>query len=73
MVASYTINRWISRGVKSPNYLRLYRQYLKAKYCENCGIKFDNSIKSQRKCMDHCHESGKFRFFLCSRCNLNFF
>lgn len=36
--------------------------------CKICGAKDDNTIKT-RLCMDHCHETGKFRGWLCRRCN----
>ena len=35
-------------------------------HCAVCGIQF--SEKSKRS-LDHCHETGKVRGFLCRRCN----
>ena len=35
-------------------------------HCAVCGIQF--SDKSKRS-LDHCHETGKVRGFLCRRCN----
>ena len=37
-------------------------------YCEVCGV---SEIELRGKlCMDHCHKTGKFRGWLCRKCNL---
>lgn len=36
--------------------------------CEICQVKEEDC--SKRLCMDHCHQTGKFRGWLCSNCNL---
>lgn len=36
--------------------------------CHICGITENENRK--RLCMDHCHQSGKFRGWLCHKCNL---
>jgi uncharacterized protein (DUF927 family) len=36
--------------------------------CEICGT-FDKEMK-KRLCFDHCHTTGKFRGWICTRCNL---
>lgn len=35
---------------------------------ENCGI-CDASFSEQKKCLDHCHETGVYRGALCVQCN----
>jgi hypothetical protein len=35
--------------------------------CENCGNKLDKGFKTH---LDHCHTTGKFRGWLCNRCNM---
>jgi Recombination endonuclease VII len=35
------------------------------KYCEACGC-----LPSKQLHLDHCHVTGKFRGWLCNRCNL---
>ena len=37
--------------------------------CEMCGGKFGQDPMS-KKVRDHCHNSGKYRYALCSSCNL---
>lgn len=36
--------------------------------CEVCNVRFSDTI---RKCIDHDHSSGEFRYILCNRCNSN--
>jgi hypothetical protein len=36
--------------------------------CEICGRK--PNVRCKNLCLDHCHTTGKFRGWLCSRCNL---
>jgi hypothetical protein len=45
----------------------IYQQYIYSTNCELCGEVY----KSRRdRCMEHCHETGKFRNICCQRCNL---
>lgn len=36
-------------------------------HCENCGTLL---VKGRNVHLDHCHKTGKFRGWLCNRCNL---
>ena len=47
----------------------IYDQYLKSELCENinCGKEYKNS---KDKCMDHDHDTNKFRNILCRSCNV---
>lgn len=65
------IRLWESRGIKFPNFKNLYQLYMQSTNCYFCDILFDNSIKSKRRCLDHCYLSGSPRFIICSRCNIN--
>ena len=35
----------------------------------NVLLTTDKTPTPTRKCMDHCHETGLFRFILCNKCN----
>ena len=64
------IDNWKKRGLICEDYDSLYCHYLNATHCENCEIEFgDNSQLADGKCMDHDHETGLFRNFLCRSCN----
>ena len=70
---SNTISDWKrKRGVISDDYSSLYDEYLKAENCEECGIAFGKKGDGTNtfKCLDHCHKTGKFRNFLCNKCNI---
>jgi len=45
----------------------IYGLYISSERCEECNCPY---TKENKKCMDHCHESGKFRYILCNSCNL---
>jgi len=36
--------------------------------CDCCGVSFDSG-KRTKKCIDHCHDTGKIRGALCFACN----
>jgi len=63
-----TINKWKNRGLIHQNYKELYDLYLLNTNCSKCNCDYS---KDNKKCMDHCHISNKFRGFLCNRCNSN--
>jgi hypothetical protein len=63
---SMRIAQWKLRGVIDNDYNALYEQYLEATNCEACKSVF----KSTRdRCLDHNHDTGMFRQFLCRSCN----
>lgn len=67
-----TIKNWMRRGLRFSSESRfkdadeLYENYQKNQRCEACGVSYHNT----KRCMDHCHQSGEFRFFLCTHCNI---
>ena len=66
------ISRWKKFGLVSTDYNLLYDNYLKSTNCEECGIeygKFGDGTATHR-CLDHDHETGLFRNYLCHGCNL---
>jgi hypothetical protein len=66
-IKSRTIAKWKNRGVKCDDFDKLYELYLNCKHCQVCKKEFKDSYD---RCMDHCHETGLFRAFLCRSCNV---
>ena len=68
---SDAISRWKQRGVVSSDYNLLYDNYLKSTNCEECGVEYGQmgDGTSTYRCLDHCHETGLFRNFICLGCN----
>ena len=44
------------------------KEELKLAYNGKCAI-CDSPERHKKLAMDHCHKTGKFRFFLCDSCN----
>ena len=44
----------------------IYGLYICSERCEECNCLY---TKDNKKCMDHCHETGNFRNILCNSCN----
>jgi len=63
---SLTISRWKYRGLQHPDIGALYDEYLLSTICEVCEIPYK---KITDRCMDHDHDTGLFRQFLCRNCN----
>jgi len=66
---SKTIYGWKRRGLieTEGTILEIYEGYIRASNCELCGNPFKSLTD---RCMDHCHETGKFRNIVCNKCNL---
>ena len=69
---SQTILSWKTRGLVSTDYNLLYNNYLKSTNCEECDIGYGTVRDGSGtwKCMDHNHETGLFRNYLCNNCNI---
>tara|TARA_R110000782_G_scaffold135978_1_gene228387 strand:- start:136 stop:561 length:426 start_codon:yes stop_codon:yes gene_type:complete len=68
---SSRIRGWKYRGVLSNNFDELYDTYINIPNCEICNIELiEGDLFSNKKCLDHDHETGQFRNILCYPCNL---
>ena len=47
----------------------IWKEYTTQTHCEFCYTEFKPS-GMDRKCLDHDHTNGEFRFILCNRCNI---
>lgn len=61
-----TISGWKHRGLVHNDFDSLYETYLQATQCSACKNEFKDSYD---RCMDHDHDTGLFRQFLCRPCN----
>ncbi len=59
---------WKKKGLISNNLEDIWERYRYSKKCELCNVEY---TKKNKKCMDHNHNTGKFRNILCNRCNTN--
>ena len=69
---SMIISKWKKRGLLCEDYGSLYDRYIESKNCEECGCEYGKigDGSGRFRCLDHDHESGLFRNFLCNRCNV---
>tara|TARA_R110002153_G_scaffold263015_1_gene424167 strand:- start:332 stop:760 length:429 start_codon:yes stop_codon:yes gene_type:complete len=67
------IGRWKHSGLleTKEKMEELYKIYTTIKLCEACDIELTRSGKNSSTDinLDHCHETGIFRFMLCGTCN----
>ena len=68
----YIVSNWKRSGLVSTDYNLLYENYLKSTNCEECDIGYGTVRDGSGtwKCMDHNHETGLFRNYLCNNCNI---
>ena len=64
---SQTIYDWKRYGLIYDDYDELYEVYIKTMNCGHCNKEF---TKSNHRCMDHDHKTGKFRNIVCKSCNV---
>jgi len=62
------IASWKKQGLILPDnyYSILYDYFINTNQCEVCNKTFRNR---RDRCLDHCHETGAFRWVLCTSCN----
>ena len=71
LVKHKKIHDWKKRGLICEDYDSLYSHYLIATHCDMCDIEFGETGRlADGKCMDHDHDTGLFRNFLCRSCNI---
>ena len=56
---------WQSYGMRCDNWDALYERYLETPNCELCNI----DISTEKRSLDHDHNSGYPRFIVCNVCN----
>jgi len=64
----FNICQWKNSGLIAINYELIYDRYYFSSHCEEpkCNKEY---TKENKKCMDHCHDTGLFRNILCNSCN----
>ena len=68
---NYRIGDWTRQGLicdTRDDYELIYNRYLESETCEECNKPY---TPKNKKCMDHNHDTGKFRNILCHPCNVN--
>ena len=72
--AGKKINRikdWKRRGIIHHDFDELYEMYLDTKNCDICGVELcEGRNGSNKRCLDHDHETGEVRNILCNTCNV---
>ena len=65
------ISDWKRSGVINNDFTSLYEHYINCNKCENCNIELiEGMYGSNKRCLDHDHETGLFRNVLCNTCNI---
>ena len=68
---SCKISSWKHIGVISDDFDVLYEKYITTNNCENCDIELVSGTGlSNKKHLDHSHETNLFRNILCGNCNI---
>ena len=53
-------------------YEMIYDKVQNTPNCQKCNTELCDGLKTNGRCMDHCHESGYFRMVLCRKCNAGY-
>ena len=62
------ISDWKLHGLIG-DYDKIWERYFNTKYCDLCNVELTKGNTRFGKCMDHDHDSGKFRNIVCRTCN----
>ena len=67
----YKILDWERRGIIYYDMKELYYTWKMTKYCNYCNVELvEGNYGSNKKCLDHDHETGEPRGVICQACNL---
>ena len=63
---------WKAGGLNMKHFEIIYLLYKSTTECDICKCELGDGkpMKSNTKCMDHCHYTGNFRNILCNSCNV---
>ena len=65
-IRTIRLSNWRRANLVHENMNELYEAYIRSTHCDHCHRRYQSDY---HRCLDHCHETGQFRAFLCRGCN----